>query len=263
MPSPFPGMDPYIEDVDLWRDFHAELAAEIKRQLAPQIRPRYFVRTTPRRTYESVELGKPRSAYPDAAVMQTHPTRLLHESTVAYAAIAEPPFASRVEIEVEVEDFSLEIRDENSELVTAIEILSRVNKRRGHEAYNTYREKRRGLLRQPVHLLEIDLLRVGERVPILDPVPDAPYYVYLSRENLRPDIGVWAIQLQDVLPKIPIPLRKPDADAVFDLQRAVETIYDLSMYDESINYREPPPPPALSTDEARCLDEFLSAKGLR
>lgn len=260
MPSPFPGMDPYIEDGDLWLDFHHNLASEIQRQVAPQIRPRYFVRLTPRRTYETVELGRPRSAYPDAAIQQRHPIR---EAAAVYSGVVEPPFASRIEIEVEIKDFSLEIRDENSDLVTSIEILSRVNKRRGHEAYNAYRRKRRGLLRQPVHLIEIDLLRIGERVPILDPVPDAPYYIYLSRENLRPDIGVWAIPLQDKLPTIPIPLRKPDADAVFDLQRAVETIYDLSMYQESINYREPPPPPALSDQDAQWLDEFLRAKGLR
>lgn len=260
MPSPFPGMDPYIEDADLWLDFHAELASQIKHQVAPQIRPGYFVRTMPRRTYETVELGKPRSAYPDAAILKPRPLR---EPAAAYASVAEPPFQSRVEIEFEIKDFSLEIRDKDSELVTSIEILSRVNKRRGHEAYNAYRRKRRGLLRQPVHLIEIDLLRVGERVPILDPVPDAPYYIYLSRENLRPDIGVWAIQLQDKLPTIPIPLRQPDPDAVLDLQRAVETIYDLSMYQESINYREPPPPPLLSESDAQWLDEFLRAKGLR
>ncbi len=259
MPSPFPGMDPYIEDADLWRDFHASLAAEIQRQVAPQIRPRYFVRMTPRRTYESVELGQPRSAYPDATILRQRPIR---EATAAFAGVVESPFESRVEIEIETQDFSLEIRDENSELVTAIEILARVNKRRGHEAYNTYRDKRRSRLRQPVHLIEIDLLRFGERVPILDPVPDAPYYIYVSRANLRPRIGVWAIQLQNPLPKIPIPLRQPDADAVFDLQRAVETIYDLAMYEESINYREPPPPP-LSDADAKWLDEFLRAKGLR
>lgn len=258
MPSPFPGMDPYIEDVDLWRDFHAELASEIKHQVAPQIRPRYFVRLTPRATYDTIELGKPRSAYPDAAVMRT-----LRESVSAYAAVAEPPLENRIEIEVEVEDFSLEIRDQNSELVTSIEILSRVNKRHGHEAYKTYREKRRGIMRQDIHLIEIDLLRVGERVPVLDPLPDAPYYVYLSRAHLRPRIGVWAIQLQDKLPTIPIPLHHPDPDAALDLQRAVETIYDLSMYQESINYREPPPPPPLSEQDAQWLDEFLRAKGLR
>lgn len=260
MPSPFPGMDPYIEDVDLWRDFHAELASQIKHQVAPQIRPRYFVRLTPRATYDTVELGKPRSAYPDAAIIAARPLR---ESAGMYAAVAEPPIENRVEIEVEVQDFALEIRDENSELVTAIEILSRVNKRRGHDAYKTYREKRRGILRQDVHLLEIDLLRVGERVPVLDPLPDAPYYVYLSRENLRPRIGVWAIQLQDTLPTISIPLRRPDPDAVLDLQRALETIYDLSMYEESINYREPPPSPPLSETDAKWLDEFLRVKGLR
>lgn len=260
MPSPFPGMDPYIEDQDLWRDFHANLASEIQRQVAPQIRPRYFVRLTPRRTYDTVELDKPRSAYPDAAIIRDRETR---ETTTAFASVIEAPFENRIEFEIEAEEFSLEIRDENSELVTAIEILSRSNKRRGHEAQTTYLEKRRGLLRQNVHLLEIDLLRGGERVPVLDPLPNAPYYIHLSRVNRRPDIGVWAIQLQDKLPTLPIPLRKPDADARFDLQRAVETIYDLSMYGESINYRQAPPPPALSEQDAQWLDQFLREKGLR
>lgn len=260
MPSPFPGMNPFIEDRDLWRDFHANLASEIQRQLAAQIRPRYFVRLTPRRTYDTVELEIPRSAYPDAAVLRDRETR---EAATVYAPVIEAPIQNRIDIEIEVEDFSLEIRDEKSELVTAIEILSRSNKLRGHEAQTTYLKKRRGLLRQDVHLLEIDLLRGGERVPVLDPLPDAPYYIYLSRANKRPQIGVWAIQMQDKLPMLPIPLRKPDPDAVFDLQRAVDIIYDLAAYGETINYRQAPPPPPLSDANAQWLDEFLHAKGLR
>lgn len=259
MPSPFPGMDPYIEKPSIWQDFHNDLAAEIKRQLAPQLRPRYFVRLNPRATYDSLELGKPRSALPDVGVIHTRPVR---EAVAAYSVVAEAPFENRVDIEVEVEQQSLEIRDEDSELVTAIELLSPVNKRRGHEAYNAYLDKRRGLLRRDVHLLEIDLLRGGERVPLLDPLPDAPYFIFLSRVAQRPNIGVWAIQLQDKLPTIPVPLRKPDPDAVLDLQRALETIYDLSSYDQSINYADAPPPP-LSQENEQWLDEYLRAKGLR
>lgn len=259
MPSPFPGMDPYIEKPSIWQDFHNNLATEIQRQLAPQLRPRYFVRLTPRATYDSIELARPRSALPDVGVIQNRPVR---EAVAAYGTVLEAPFENRVEIEVEVEQQSLEIRDSDSELVTAIELLSPVNKRRGHEAYGAYIDKRRGILRRDVHLLEIDLLRAGERVPLLDPLPEAPYFIFLSRVSNRPAIGVWAIQLQDKLPTIPVPLRKPDADAVLDLQRALETIYDLSSYDQSINYADAPPPP-LSPDNQIWLDEYLRGKGLR
>jgi hypothetical protein len=260
MPSPFPGMDPYIEKPSIWQDFHNNLAAEIQRQLAPQLRPRYFVRMTPRATYDTIELGKTRSALPDVGVIQQ---RSIREGVPGYAAIAEPPFENRVEMEVEIEQQALEIRDEDEELVTAIELLSPVNKRRGHDAFKTYRDKRRGVLRSDAHLLEIDLLRAGERVPVIDPLPDASYFVFLSRSNLRPRIGVWAIRLRDSLPTIPVPLRKPDPDVVLDLQRAVETIYVIASYDQSINYRESPPPPPLSEEDAKWLEAFLREKGLR
>ena len=43
MPSPFPGMDPYLEGY-LWPDVHQALAAKIRQQLAPRLRPRYVTR---------------------------------------------------------------------------------------------------------------------------------------------------------------------------------------------------------------------------
>src|SRR5581483_11448277 len=47
MPSPFPGMDPYLEG-DLWTTVHSQFAAEIARQLAPKIAPKYVARTEKR-----------------------------------------------------------------------------------------------------------------------------------------------------------------------------------------------------------------------
>jgi hypothetical protein len=45
MPSPFPGMDPYLE-TSTWMNFHNLLCAEMIRQLGPKIRPRYLARVT-------------------------------------------------------------------------------------------------------------------------------------------------------------------------------------------------------------------------
>src|SRR5580704_16122376 len=54
MKSPFPGMDPYIEDRGLWPDFHDDLLSEIKRTLAPALPERYFVQLG-ERSYVVVE----------------------------------------------------------------------------------------------------------------------------------------------------------------------------------------------------------------
>ncbi len=43
MPSPFPGMDPYLEGY-LWPDVHQALANKFRQQLAPQIQPNYVAR---------------------------------------------------------------------------------------------------------------------------------------------------------------------------------------------------------------------------
>ncbi len=43
VPSPFPGMDPYLEGY-LWPDVHGALAHKIRQQLAPQIQPKYVAR---------------------------------------------------------------------------------------------------------------------------------------------------------------------------------------------------------------------------
>src|SRR6266478_3686018 len=47
MPNPFPGMDPYLEG-DLWTSVHTDLTAEIARQLAPKVRPKYVTRSARR-----------------------------------------------------------------------------------------------------------------------------------------------------------------------------------------------------------------------
>ena len=148
-------------------------------------------------------------------------------------------------------------------LVTAIEILSPSNKQPGHDACEEYLRKRRVLLRSEAHLIEIDLLRGGERPPLGRPVPPAPYYVTLSRVNRRPRVEVWPIQLRDKLPTIPVPLLYPDPDAPLDLGGVVAAVYERGAYGRLIDYSQPPPPPPLSDSEAAWLDERLRAEKAR
>lgn len=258
MPSPFPGMDPYIEQPRLWMDFHSDLAAEIRTELNRQIRPAYFARLTPYTTYQVVEIGLSRRQMilPDVGVMR--------EIAPPYAggvAVLDPPVESVVQMEAPIELLSVELlRADDETLITAIEILSPVNKRPGHDAHRDYRRKRQELLRSGAHFIEIDFLRAGERSPLDKPVPTAPYYVSLSRVGQRPAISVWPIPLHSRLPTIPVPLDFGDPDAVLPLSQIVASVYERGGYDAQIDYRQPVPPPPLSDAEAAWVETLLQPR---
>ncbi len=249
-------MDPYIEDPEVWSDFHARLAAEISADLNTQIQPHYVARLTPRVTYEIIEIAEKRGVIPDVAVWERpEPTGM---GGVAAIAITRAPVSSAVALELPLELFTIEIREiKNMRLVTAIEILSPVNKQPRHEAYEDYQRKRRALLRSITHLIEIDFLRGGTRPPLAEPVPPAPYYVMVSRENKRPRVDVWPIQLQDELPVLPVPLLQPDPDAKLDLNSVLANVYTRGGYATIIDYKQPPPPPPLSESESQYVDALL------
>ena len=259
MPSPFPGMDPYIEQPRLWMDFHSNLASEIQAELNGQIRPAYFARLTPYITYEVVEISRSRlqGVRPDVGVM-------LREPALPYAgaaAVLDAPVESIVKMEAPLELLSVEIYHAADEyLVTAIEILSPVNKQPRHAAYRDYRRKRQELLRSDAHFIEIDFLRAGERSPLERPVPAAPYYASLSRVGQRPFISVWPIPLSGRLPTIPVPLAADDPDAVLNLSEVVASVYERGGYDAQIDYRQPVPLPALSEEEVAWVAALLNTQ---
>lgn len=268
MPSPFPGMDPYIEQPSLWGDFHNNLASAIQFDLNPEIRPNYFARLIPYVTYETVTIGQVERTYPDVSIFRPSSRQQSNRPTFgASVAVLDAPMTSQsVESEVEV-DFplrlhSVEVRSViDGKLVTVIEILSPVNKKVGHPAFDDYRRKRQQILNSNnVHLLEIDLLRGGQRPALARPVPDAAYYVMLSRTETRPKVTVWPIQLQERLPIVPVPLLAPDADVALDLGTLVAAVYDRGSYDLQIDYNEVPPSPKLSEAEFRWMRQIIPQK---
>lgn len=262
VPSPFPGMDPYIEDPEVWSDFHGDLAAEIRAELNKVIQPRYVARLMPHVTYEIVEIADTRSIRLDVGIWQPQPP--FGETGGGVAVITPAPVESLVQMELPLRLFTVEVRETGTlRLVTSVEILSPVNKRPSYEAYHEYRRKRRELLRSETHLMELDLLRGGERPPLEQPVPSAPYYVNLYRVNRRPRVEVWPIQLWDKLPVLPVPLLEPDPDALLNLGRVVAAVYERGAYARLIDDRRPPPPPVPSEAEAVWLDEHLRAQKVR
>jgi hypothetical protein len=262
MPSPFPGMDPYIESPDIWSDFHGDLAAEMRAALNRVLQPRYVARLTPHVTYAIVEITERPHIRPDLGVWQPQPPG--GAVSGEGAVITATPVESMIAIESPLRLYTVEIIETDTlRLVTSIEILSPVNKRPSHEAYHDYQRKRRALLRSETHLLELDLLRGGERPRLERPVPPAPYYVTLSRVNRRPYVDVWPIQLWEKLPVLPVPLLAPDPDATLDLSAVTAAVYERGAYARLIDYRRPPPPPARAEADAAWLDEHLRAQRVR
>ena len=258
MPSPFPGMDPYLEG-PLWTSVHSQLAVEIARQLTPLLVPKYAALTERRLVLATpdVEDGVTiTSLRSDAAVV----TRPSYEQEGGVAVAVEAPLHLATVLPHPVPELTVEIRDtENLQLVTAIEVLSPWNKT--GSGYVEYVEKRQKLLLSTAHLIEIDLLRAGQRVPMQDPLPSADYFVLVGRANRRPVTDVWPVQLRDALPEIPVPLLKGDADVRLDLQKALTSVYDAFGYRYLIDYSSQPkvPLPAKSVEWAR---ERLRASGI-
>jgi len=257
MNSPFPGMDPYIEHRLIWSDFHQNLASEIQGRLNQVIRPAYFAALTPYVTYEVIEISTSilQGIRPDIGVLQTGPANMPSRAT----AVMDPPLAeSSTELEMPLELMSVNVHQvDTNRLVTAIEILSPVNKQRNHEARIDYLRKRRDLIRSQSHFIEIDLLRGGERTPLDPPVVPASYYISVSRVDDRPRLPVWPIQMNDRLPRIPIPLADRDPDIILDMQEAVNAVYERGGYDARIDYNQPVPPPALSEADAWIVSKLL------
>ena len=262
MSSPFPGMDPYIEHTEIWSDFHGDLAAEIRASLNSLIQPKYIARMTPRVTYEVVEIAETKNVRPDVGVWQP---KAAPQATIATKVVIPPaPVQSLIVVEAPLRLFTVEVRlVETMELVTAIEILSPVNKQRSHAAFRAYQRKRQEILRSSAHLLELDLLRGGERPPLQQAVPNAPYYVVLSRAERRPQVEVWPIRLQDQLPLLPVPLLEMDPDAPLALGEIIAHIYVRGGYAALIDYHRPPPAPKLSETDVIWLDDWLRQQGVR
>jgi hypothetical protein len=230
-------MDPYLEGAE-WTSVHTELSSEIARQLAPKLRPKYIVRATRRFVTDipddiGISTG---DLFPDASIVSGVRQEILVEASVLTAAA---PLEMATIMPTRIPQVTIEIRDvANRTLVTAIELLSPTNKR--GEGYREYLTKRTRLLQSTAHLLEIDLLRKGKRVPMQKALPEAAYFVFLSRAPQRPITQIWPIQLNMRLPIVAVPLLPGDADCSLDLQWALNTIYDALNYDLSLDYTHPP-----------------------
>ena len=255
MPTPFPGMDPYLENPHLWPGVHLGLLSAIWTDLAPRLSPRYIVAVEERTYIAAIE---PRSFIGRPDVLIAQPQRYRPPDAgwpVAPGAAVIEPVLVEVPVPDEVTERYLEIRDsEFDQVVTVIEVLSPGNKQPGSKGFVEYNEKRETVLSTRTSLVEIDLLRTGLRPPISGPMPESDYRILVHRGWERRSGRLYPFDLYDAIPAIPLPLKRDEEEPLLDLNTLLHTLYDQTVYSLRIDYSKPPTPPLDEADAAWASD---------
>jgi hypothetical protein len=255
MLNPFPGMNPYLEQPELWHQVHNRLIVAIADELTPQVAPKYRV-SIEERVYTSVD---------DALLVGVADVALTNRggSMAIVTEKAAEPRTVRLPMPEQVVERYLEVRPASSsrievpnpEVISVVEILSPKNKRAG-EGRSTYVNKRQKILSSLTNLIEIDLLRSGESMPILAE-SDADYRILISRSHQRPDADLYSFMLRDRIPTIPIPLRQGEPEPVIDLQKLLNEVYQRARFDLAIDYSQPVKP-SFSPSDTDWIAQILS-----
>ncbi|MEZ4867347.1 MAG: DUF4058 family protein [Caldilineaceae bacterium] len=254
--SPFPGMDPYTEARHLWKGIHTQLIGELSTHLLPPLlAPAYYVDVEP-----SLQVRSSQSLFPDLQILTTHRHSAQRPSGFALpVAEATMALTTLPELEEEEEESAIFIRTADAEqLVTVIEILSYSNKTRGVDKYARYLAKRRDLLKSGIHLVEIDLLRWGQRV--VNDLPDQPYHILITRADEQPQGRVWSFGLSDPIPITPLPLIDGDEYVPLPLQTAYTTIYQARNFRQRLDYSVEPEPPLTPAQRSLIAQQLTAAK---
>ena len=251
MPSPFPGMDPYLEQPALWSSFHSRFIVAIANAIEENLSEQYYIEVETR-TYQDDSSDGLLIGIPDVSIVSSNPTLERDRSTNIATQIR--PQQITLPMPVEVKERYLEIRDVSTgSVITAIELLSPKNKRAG-VGRSRYIKKRLDILGSASHLVEIDLLRAGEPMPILGYSERSAYRLLVSRSSERPSADLYSIALASPLPSIPIPLKAEQENISVVLQSVLDNVYRRARYATRIDYSLPPPPPKLSKEEQNWLD---------
>ena len=267
MPSPFPGMDPYLESPEIFPDFHDSFITYLREALQASLPAPYFA-ALGRRVW--IEVSR-RSIGPDVEVRRGHAPSPRRTEPVGATAVADRPVARPIVVKVAHDEFRepfIEIYtrgEEGKRLVASIEVLSLANKTPGEHGRDLYRRKQKELLGSQVHLVEIDLLRGGEHataVP-LEAARDAcgpfDYHVSVHPFDDLETFLVYPIRLEDRLPPIAIPLLPGDPPVTLDLQAVFDRCYDAGPYAREIRYGVDAVIPPLGPDRAAWAERIVQA----
>jgi len=251
-------MDPFLEMPSYWGDFGPKLLTSVSNHLLSLLLPSYDVRIEEYVIvmHEDVRLHRVR---PDLTVTATSSWA---PGDVGTVSVAEPTTADLdyPDIEPHTQRRLKIIHRPDERVVTILELLSPANKAPGADGIEAYLEKRAELLASGVNLVEVDLLRGGERLPMRGPLPPGDYYVYVGTVGRRPKCQVFGWPLRRPLPKIPIPLLPDDGAVVLDLAAAFRAAYEPALYDRRLPYDQPLAPPPAAADRDWILAALAEKK---
>lgn len=227
MPSPFPGMDPFLEDDKLWSGFQNQLAHCLYQMLLPGLMDRYRAR-----------------------IAQRH-------------YVTEQALFTSIIREERLEQF-IEIRQRSDgRLVTLVDIVSPANKTTA-SGRQSYLEKRHEARMINSNIVEIELVLQG--TPLLDysreGLAEWDYGVTVTRCTQPERFEIYTATMQKRLPRFRLPLASDDRDTVIDLQAAFARCYDQGDFAKQIDYSKDPTT-RLSEDQRKWLDERLREQKLR
>ena len=264
MPSPFPGMDPWLERPMVFPTLHNNLITYLQAALKP-LMPRGYLATGANRVWVDIEGRRE----PDVGVFGP-PEPPVGGGTAAATLtgagllnIAADPVSDPFE-----EPYLEIVSGEDDRLVTAIEVVSRANKKPGDAGRTSYQQKQNEFWLSGVNLVEIDLLRGGPHTTV---VPAArlratagpfDYHVCVSAVEVPGRFFVAPIKLADRLPTIPIPLDPGVAPVPLDLQAAFDRCYDEGPFAELARYDRRLPDPPLTAEQQAWAEGILREKGL-
>jgi hypothetical protein len=227
-------MDPFLELPAYWSDFHSTFINYWREAIADALPPNYEA-TLGERVYlvehdpEARRLGYPGVAVTEGELSAPGAVR------AAGAATLEPVTIPLRILEGPRETYIEILHQPERRLVTALELLSPANKEQ--PGRTEYLAKRRALLYQDVHVIELDLLLGGQRLPWQEPLPRGDYYYLLCRGDQRPNCEVYSWPLPQPLPTLPVPLRAPDADIFINLATVLATAYERGRFRRRLPYR--------------------------
>lgn len=248
MKSPFPGLDPYLQE--FWSNVHTSMMTYIRDQLQQQLPPGLWTRVEESVAIDDPADEKPRTVFPDVHVTEEGSARPAWKAEVeGGVAVAEPlviPAEPRTQRHIEIVD-----THSGAKVVTVIEVLSPSNKEGpGRESYW---HKQRDYIHGEVNLVEMDLLRPGGHI-VAVPFGNLPRthqrgcIISVYRTHPRTEFEVYPVSLRKRLPCFCVPLRATDKDVALDLQAVLDQCYANGRYDIGIDYAQPPEPPLAEAD---------------
>jgi len=259
MRSPFPGMDPYLEQH--WEDVHTRLISYVADALQPQLSDDLIARMEEKVYVEDdseIQLRRP-----DVRVVENPPEWEARAGDASTAVLDEPVMLQP--IGDPIRQRSVLIYDSaGKRIVTAIEILSPWNKRPG-KPLEEYLKKREKYVNSEMNLVEIDLIRTGDwtrmvgRYYIPEPLRKTYRVTVEQPENAAPYL--YSIAMDAKLPTIKVPLRPIDTPAKLNLQELLDKAYQMGRYDR-IDYSQACVPPA-TIQEGAWFEKATAAAGAR